>query len=50
MSLNYNLLAVSRSSKSLPAFSFALAVLVALPVLAVGANLFAGGTGETWAT
>ena len=26
-----------------------LAVLVALPVLAVGANLFAGGTGETWA-
>ena len=28
--------------------SFALAVLVALPVLAVGVNLFSGGTGETW--
>jgi len=39
---------VARSSLSLPAFSFALAVLVALPVLAVAANLFAGGTGETW--
>ena len=48
MSLNYNLPVVSRSSLWLPAFSFALAVLVALPVLAVGANLFAGGTGETW--
>ena len=48
MSLNYNLPVVSRSSLSLPIFSFALAVLVALPVLAVGANLFAGGTGETW--
>lgn len=39
---------MSRSSSSLPAFSFALAVLVALPVLAVGANIFAGGTGATW--
>ena len=48
MSLNYNRTAVSRSSLSLPALSFALAVLVALPVLAVGANLFTGGTGETW--
>jgi iron(III) transport system permease protein len=48
MSLNYNLPAVSRSSLSLPLFSFALAVLVALPVLAVGVNLFSGGTGETW--
>lgn len=50
MSLNYNRLAVARSffSSPLPAFSFALAVLVALPVLAVGANLFAGGTAETW--
>ncbi len=48
MSLNYNLPVVSRSSLWLPAFSFALAVLVALPVLAVGANLFVGGTGETW--
>lgn len=48
ISLNYNLPAVARSSLSLPAFSFALAVLVALPVLAVAANLFAGGTGETW--
>jgi iron(III) transport system permease protein len=48
MSLNYNLPVVSRSSLSLPVSSFALAVLVALPVLAVGANLFAGGTGETW--
>ncbi len=48
--LNYNHLAVSRPLNPSPlvAFSFALAVLVALPVLAVGANLFAGGTGETW--
>ncbi|MBK7767387.1 MAG: iron ABC transporter permease [Sulfuritalea sp.] len=37
-----------RPCSSLAVFSFALAVLVALPVLAVGANLFAGGTGETW--
>jgi iron(III) transport system permease protein len=51
MSLNYNRLAVSRSLNlsALSAVSFALAVLVALPVLAVGANLFSGGTGETWA-
>ena len=48
MSLNYNLPVVSRSPMSLSAFSFALAVLVALPVLAVGANLFAGDTGGTW--
>ena len=48
MSLNYNLPVVSRSSLALPIFSFALAVLGALPVLAVGANLFAGGPGETW--
>ncbi len=32
----------------LAAIAFALAVLVALPVLAVGANLLTGGTGETW--
>lgn len=32
----------------LAAISFTLAVLVALPVLAVGANLLAGGTSETW--
>ena len=50
MSLNYNRLAVSRplSISPLVAVSFALAVLVALPVLAVGTNLFTGGTGETW--
>lgn len=48
ISLNYNLLTVFRSSWSFPASSFALAILVALPVLAVGANLFTGGTGETW--
>ncbi len=50
MSLNYNRLAVSRlfSTSPLVAFSFALAVLVALPVLAVGANIFSGGTGGTW--
>jgi iron(III) transport system permease protein len=50
MSLNYNRPAVSRPSSSSPlqAFPLALAVLVALPVLAVGANLFSGGTGETW--
>ena len=35
MSLNYNLSAVARSSLSLPSFSFALAVLVALPVLSL---------------
>jgi iron(III) transport system permease protein len=48
--LNYNQKAVSRpfNLSPLATFSFALAVLVALPVLAVGANLFAGGTGETW--
>jgi len=48
--LNYNLKAVSRQFNSSPlaAFSFALAVLVALPVLAVSVNLFSGGTGETW--
>ncbi len=32
----------------LAAISFALALLVALPVLAVGANLLTGGTGDTW--
>ena len=32
----------------LAAISFALAVLVALPVLAVGTNLLTGGTGDTW--
>ncbi|MDZ4251505.1 MAG: iron ABC transporter permease [Sulfuritalea sp.] len=36
------------STSPLSAFAFALAVLVALPVLAVGANLLTGGTGETW--
>ena len=48
--LNYNHLAVSRpfDSSPLTACSVALAVLVALPVLAVGANLLTGGTGETW--
>jgi iron(III) transport system permease protein len=41
---------VSRPFKFPPlaAIAFALAVLVALPVLAVGANLLTGGTGETW--
>lgn len=50
MSLNYNRLAVSRPFPSSPLliFSLALAVLVALPVLAVGANLLTGGTGDTW--
>jgi iron(III) transport system permease protein len=49
-SLNYNQPVVSRSSPPSPlaVFSFALAVLVAVPVLAVGTNLFSGGTGETW--
>ena len=32
----------------LAAFSVVIAAVVALPVLSVGANLFAGGTGETW--
>ncbi len=51
MSLNYNQLAVPRlfNISPLVAFSFALAVLVALPVLAVGANIFSGGTSDTWA-
>ena len=50
MSLNYNRPAVSRPFRSSPlaACSVALAALVAMPVLAVGANLFTGGTGETW--
>jgi len=30
-------------------FAVVIAAIVALPVLSVGANLFAGGTGETWA-
>ncbi len=29
-------------------FAFLVAALVALPVLSVGVNLFAGGTGDTW--
>ncbi|MCF8199425.1 MAG: iron ABC transporter permease [Sulfuritalea sp.] len=50
MSLNYNQPAVPRlfNLSPLVAFSFALAVLVALPVLAVGANIFSGGTSGTW--
>lgn len=46
----YNISLVSSSSKPSPLaiFSLAIAALVALPVLAVGANLFAGGTGDTW--
>ncbi len=50
MSLNYNQPAVSRPLHSSPPdfFAFALALLVALPVLAVGINLFSGGTGGTW--
>lgn len=50
MSLNYNQPAVSRpfSSSPLDSFAFVLALLVALPVLAVGANLFSGGTAGTW--
>ncbi len=46
--LNYNPAAVSRLISPLAAVAFALAFLVALPVLAVGANIFTGGTGETW--
>ena len=50
MSLNYNQPAVSRPLRSSPldSFAFALALLVAFPVLAVGINLFSGGTGGTW--
>lgn len=50
MSLNYNQCAVSRplSSSPLDSFAFVLALLVALPVLAVGVNLFSGGTSGTW--
>ena len=50
MSLNYNQPVVSRpiSSSPLDSFAFVLALLVALPVLAVGANLFSGGTAGTW--
>lgn len=50
MSLNYNQCAVSRSLSSSPldSFAFVLALLVALPVLAVGVNLFSGGTAGTW--
>lgn len=50
MSLNYNQPAVSRplSSSPLDSFAFVLAFLVALPVLAVGVNLFSGGTAGTW--
>jgi len=50
MSLNYNPAAVPRLIRpsSLDLAAFALAFLVALPVLAVCVNLFSGGTGETW--
>ena len=50
VALNYNQRSVSHSSKPSPlaVFSFALAVLVALPVLAVGVNVFSGGTVDTW--
>lgn len=50
MSLNYNQAAVSRPTSSSPLdfLAFMLALLVALPVLAVGINLFSGGTGGTW--
>ena len=33
----------------LTAFALAVAALAAVPILAVGVNIFAGGTGETWA-
>jgi iron(III) transport system permease protein len=50
MTLNYNWRLVSRPFNFSPLLlvSLALALLVALPVLAVGANLFTGGTGDTW--
>ncbi len=50
MSLNYNRPVVSRPFPFSPlqVLSLALAVLVALPVLAVGVNLFTAGTGDTW--
>jgi iron(III) transport system permease protein len=34
--------------RPLSAFTFLVALLVALPILSVGANLFVGGTGDTW--
>jgi iron(III) transport system permease protein len=37
-----------RLPSSLALVAFALALLVALPVMAVGMNIFSGGTGETW--
>jgi iron(III) transport system permease protein len=43
--LNYNDRIVFRP---LSAFTFLVALLVALPILSVGANLFVGGTGDTW--
>jgi iron(III) transport system permease protein len=50
--LNYNhrahILPMPRLNSSLALFAVVLALLVALPVLAVGANIFTGGTGETW--
>jgi iron(III) transport system permease protein len=45
MILNYNSSMVFRP---LSAFTFLVALLVALPILSVGANLFVGGTGDTW--
>ena len=50
MSLNYNPEAVRRSVRPnlLEAFSILLAIVVALPVLAVAANLLSGGTTATW--
>jgi iron(III) transport system permease protein len=51
VTLNYNRLPVLRLAPHfslLTLFALVLATLVALPVLAVGANVFLGGTGETW--
>ena len=41
--------ALRRSSISTSLFATLIGAAVALPVLSVGANLFAGGTGQTWA-
>ena len=54
VTLNYNLanrllMRYRRHSlKPLNLISLALAMLVAVPVIAVGLNVFGGGTGETW--
>ncbi len=48
MILKYSTRTVSLRFRPLAAFATLIAMLAALPVLSVGANLLVGGTGDTW--